>query len=44
LILHGRYVCKARKPDCPACIVSDLCHFPDKTIDEKRLGTDMRKK
>ncbi|MBC7991102.1 MAG: endonuclease III [Luteimonas sp.] len=44
LILHGRYVCKARKPDCPACIVRDLCHFPDKTIDEKRLGADTRMK
>ena len=31
LILHGRYVCKARKPDCPACVVRDLCAFPDKT-------------
>lgn len=31
LILHGRYVCKARKPDCAACIVRDLCRFPDKT-------------
>ncbi|MCW2235577.1 endonuclease III [Azospirillum canadense] len=31
LILHGRYVCKARKPDCPACPVSDLCGFKDKT-------------
>ena len=31
LILHGRYVCKARKPDCPACIVRDLCGFPEKT-------------
>jgi len=31
LILHGRYVCKARKPDCPACIVSDLCGFKAKT-------------
>ena len=31
LILHGRYVCKARKPDCPACIVRDLCGFRDKT-------------
>ncbi len=44
LILHGRYVCKARKPDCPACIVRDLCHFADKTIDEKRLGADTRMK
>jgi endonuclease-3 len=30
LILHGRYVCKARKPDCPACAVRDLCGFPGK--------------
>jgi len=32
LILHGRYVCKARKPDCPACLVSDLCRFKGKTL------------
>lgn len=32
LILHGRYVCKARKPACPSCIVADLCRFGDKTI------------
>jgi endonuclease-3 len=32
LILHGRYVCKARKPDCPACLIADLCLFPDKTV------------
>ncbi|WP_242112131.1 endonuclease III [Luteimonas aquatica] len=31
LILHGRYVCKARKPDCPRCILRDLCRYPDKT-------------
>ncbi len=31
LILHGRYVCKARKPDCAACPVSDLCAYPAKT-------------
>ena len=31
LILHGRYVCKARKPDCPACVVRDLCAFKAKT-------------
>ncbi len=31
LILHGRYVCKARKPDCPACAVAELCHYPAKT-------------
>ena len=32
LILHGRYVCKARKPDCPGCIINDLCAFQDKTV------------
>jgi endonuclease-3 len=31
LILHGRYVCKARKPDCAACVIRDLCLFRDKT-------------
>ncbi|MBB6249141.1 endonuclease III [Rhodanobacter sp. A1T4] len=31
LILHGRYVCKARKPDCPQCAIRDLCHYKDKT-------------
>jgi len=31
LILHGRYVCKARKPDCPQCVIRDLCRWPDKT-------------
>jgi endonuclease-3 len=31
LILHGRYVCKARKPDCPACVIRDLCRYRDKT-------------
>jgi endonuclease-3 len=32
LILHGRYVCKARKPECANCIVSDLCAYEDKTL------------
>ncbi|NTV95582.1 MAG: endonuclease III [Thiobacillus sp.] len=31
LILHGRYVCKARKPDCQACGIADLCEYKDKT-------------
>ena len=31
LILHGRYICKARRPDCARCIISSLCPFPDKT-------------
>ena len=34
LILHGRYTCKARKPDCPACVVKDLCTFKGKTTAE----------
>jgi endonuclease-3 len=32
LILHGRYVCKARKPDCAVCVVSDICRFKDKVL------------
>ena len=32
LILHGRYVCKARKPDCAACVVRDLCAYKAKTV------------
>ena len=31
LILHGRYTCKARKPDCPRCVIRDLCRYRDKT-------------
>jgi len=31
LILHGRYVCKARKPECWRCLVADLCEYKDKT-------------
>jgi endonuclease-3 len=31
LILHGRYVCKARTPDCPRCVIADLCGFKQKT-------------
>jgi endonuclease-3 len=33
LILHGRYICKARKPDCPRCVLIDLCGFREKTVD-----------
>ena len=32
LILHGRYVCKARKPACERCLIADLCASPEKTI------------
>jgi endonuclease-3 len=31
LILHGRYVCKARKPDCPLCVIADICKAAEKT-------------
>ena len=31
LILHGRYVCKARRPNCPECAIRDLCAYRDKT-------------
>ncbi len=31
LILHGRYTCKARKPDCPTCVIRDLCDYKHKT-------------
>lgn len=33
LILHGRYTCIARKPRCGACVVEDLCAYPDKNLD-----------
>jgi endonuclease III len=32
LILHGRYICQARRPKCPECSIRDLCEFRDKTI------------
>lgn len=32
LILHGRYVCTARKPHCPTCLIADLCEYPDKIV------------
>ena len=31
LILHGRYICAARSPKCPECVVRDLCRYPEKT-------------
>lgn len=34
LILHGRYVCVARKPKCPECLIKDLCEYPNKTKTE----------
>jgi len=32
LILHGRYVCKARRPECERCVVADLCNYKGKTL------------
>lgn len=32
LILHGRYVCKARQPNCGDCVISDLCEYPNKCL------------
>ena len=34
LILHGRYTCKARKPDCAHCLINDICTFEDKFYDQ----------
>ncbi|MEO9655092.1 endonuclease III [Marinomonas sp.] len=33
MILHGRYICVARKPKCGACVIEDLCEFKEKTCD-----------
>ncbi len=33
LILHGRYVCKARRPECECCVISDLCLYEAKTVE-----------
>jgi len=35
LILHGRYLCTARKPKCPACLIRDLCEYRAKTVNSK---------
>ncbi len=40
LILHGRYVCKARKPDCAHCLIADLCKSPEKTADAPQKPVD----
>lgn len=44
LILHGRYTCKARQPDCPHCVVRDLCAYKDKTPAEKPRATAAEKR
>jgi endonuclease-3 len=33
LVLHGRYICTARKPKCPSCPIQDLCEFKEKTTE-----------
>jgi endonuclease-3 len=38
LILHGRYVCKARKPECWRCVIADLCRFEPKTLPPAESG------
>jgi endonuclease-3 len=40
LLLHGRYVCVARLPACPKCIIADLCEYPDKTPPKKLEKSD----
>src|SRR5229473_2068192 len=42
LILHGRYVCKARKPDCPDCAVADLCRYGAKTAPAEMIAARAR--
>ena len=43
LILHGRYTCKAQKPDCPNCGISDLCEFRQKTPDPLALPASAKR-
>jgi len=42
LILHGRYVCQARKPKCGECIIADLCEYKDKTWPAPAAETEKR--
>ena len=44
LILHGRYVCAARKPKCPDCVISDLCEYKHKTRPEPKIPLSLKKK
>lgn len=44
LILHGRYVCVARKPKCPDCVIRDLCEYKHKTKPEPRIPLSLKKK
>ncbi|HWD59192.1 MAG TPA: endonuclease III [Stellaceae bacterium] len=38
LILHGRHVCKARKPDCPSCVIAELCRYGAKTVPDALIA------
>ena len=44
LILHGRYVCIARRPACPTCVVREICRFPDKTPPPELAAAKPRRK
>jgi adenine-specific DNA glycosylase len=44
LILHGRYTCKARQPDCPHCVVRDLCAYKDKAPAEQPRADAAKKR
>jgi endonuclease-3 len=43
LILHGRYVCQAKKPDCPKCAIADLCEYRRKTVAAPSAGKPRKK-
>jgi endonuclease-3 len=43
LILHGRYVCVARKPKCPDCVIRDLCEYKHKTKPEPKVPLSLKK-
>ena len=43
LILHGRYVCLARKPRCPECVIKDLCEYKHKTKPEPKLPLALKR-
>ncbi len=44
LILHGRYVCVARKPRCPECVIKDLCEYKHKTRPEPKVPLSLKKR
>ena len=38
LILHGRYICKARKPNCNECLIADLCEYRKKELPDRKVA------